>query len=140
MVIQQFAEIGGFRFKVQKIPYNRFNADFAGKAPLVTDGYFSRPSVDTSTYPFFHSEGTSNSYAWKYSNPKVDEILSSARREPKLENQRSLYVEFQKELVANPASFIPYNKQFSCAYGSSVTGIKTHPMQWFDLRDASVSG
>ena len=138
VTLQQLAAPGGFALEVQRIPYIRFNAEFAGKAPLIVDGYFSRPSIDTATYPFFHSSGTSNSFAWKYSNPKVDEILSKARREPDLGRQRELYVAFQHELHADPASFIPYNKSFTCGYRASVQGLKTHPMLWFDLRRASL--
>ncbi|MGH6860644.1 MAG: ABC transporter substrate-binding protein [Phyllobacterium sp.] len=140
VTLQQLAQPGGFNFSVQQVPYARFSADFAAKAPIVIDGYFSRPSVDTSTYPFFHSKGLSNSYAWLYNNPKVDEILTNARSEADMAKQKDLYIAFQKELHENPAGFIAYNKNFSCAYRSAVQGVRTHPMQWFDLRKVSIEG
>jgi hypothetical protein len=28
---------------------------------------------------------------------------------------------------------------FACGYRKSVTGVKTHPMRWFDLRNATVA-
>ena len=57
-----------------------FDAEVSGKAPIYVDGFFARPTVDTSTYPFFHSQGSWNPRMWHYSNPDVDKALDAARR------------------------------------------------------------
>ena len=45
----------------------------------------------------------------------------------------------QVALAANPASFFAYAVNYACAYRKSVSGVKTHPMRWFDLRTATVA-
>ena len=32
-----------------------------------------------------------------------------------------------------------YSVNFACAYRKTVTGVKTHPMRWFDLRQADLA-
>jgi len=41
-------------------------------------------------------------------------------------------------LAADPASFFAYAVNFACAYRQSVKGVNTHPMRWFDLRNAMI--
>jgi len=53
--------------------------------------------------------------------------------------QKIQYVAMQAAMVANPPGFFAYAMNFACAYRNSVTGVKTHPMRWFDLRTASLS-
>jgi peptide/nickel transport system substrate-binding protein len=139
VTLQQLVTPGGFTLDVQRVPYLRFSAEFAGKAPLLIDGYFSRPTIDTATYPFLHSTGTSNQHSLHYKNPKLDDTLDAARRAVDVSKQRELYVQMQQELVDDPACFFAYTKNFSCAYRPAVQGLKTHPMQWFDLRTAHIA-
>ena len=37
--------------QVQRVPFSSYDAEVSGKAPLYIDGYFARPTIDTSTYP-----------------------------------------------------------------------------------------
>ena len=54
-------------------------SEVSGKAPLYIDGYFARPTIDTSTYPFLHSSGSWNAKLWHYSDKAVDDALAAAR-------------------------------------------------------------
>ena len=137
VTLQQLAKPGGFDLQVQRVPFSSFDAEVSGKAPLYIDGYFARPTIDTSTYPFLDSTGSWNTRLWHYGNPKVDAALTAARLSGDTAVQRQNYVAMQQALYADPAGFIAYSVNFACAYRKAVTGVKTHPMRWFDLRQAA---
>jgi peptide/nickel transport system substrate-binding protein len=138
VALQQLAKPGGFDIEIQRVPFARYNAEVSGKAPFYIDGYFARPTIDTGIYPFFRSEGSWNERLFHYKNPKVDEVLDKARLTGKPEEQKPLYVSFQKYLAEDPAGYIAYAVNFICAYRGEVKDVATHPMRWFDLRTARV--
>ncbi|MEO8714941.1 MAG: ABC transporter substrate-binding protein [Acetobacteraceae bacterium] len=139
VTLQQLAKPGGFDLQVQRVPFSSYDAEVSGKAPLYIDGYFARPTIDTSTYPFLHSDGSWNVKLWHYKDPKVDQALEAARLSGDLAVQKTQYIAMQTALNANPAGFFAYAVNYACAYRKSVGGIKTHPMRWFDLRSATVT-
>ena len=138
VTLQQLAKPGGFDLQVQRVPYSNFGAEVSGKAPLYIDGFFGRPTVDTSVYAFLRSKGSWNDRLWHYSNPAVDKPLDAARLTPDLDQQKKSYIEFQSALVADPASFFAYAVNFACAYRRDAQ-VLTHPMRWFDLRHATLA-
>jgi peptide/nickel transport system substrate-binding protein len=137
VTLQQLAKPAGFDLQVQRVPYSSFDAEVSGKAPLYVDGFFARPTIDSSTYPFLHSTGTWNSRLWHYKNPTVDAALLAARLSGDVGVQKAQYVIMQEAMYKDPASFFAYSVNFACAYAKGVSGIKTHPMRWFDLRMAT---
>jgi peptide/nickel transport system substrate-binding protein len=139
VTLQQLAKPGGFDLQVQRVPFSSYDAEVSGKAPLYIDGYFARPTIDTSTYPFLHSRGSWNAKLWHYSDARVDAALTAARLSGDASVQKTQYIAMQTALNANPAGFFAYAVNFACAYRTSVGGIKTHPMRWFDLRTATVA-
>ena len=138
VTLQQLAKPGGFDLQVQRVPYSSFSAEVSGKAPLYIDGFFGRPTIDTSVYAFLHSKGSWNERLWHYSNPAVDKPLDAARLTADLAVQKTQYIDFQSALVADPASFFAYAVNFACAYRKGVN-VQTHPMRWFDLRHATIT-
>ncbi len=139
VTLQQLAKPGGFDLQVQRVPFSSYDAEVSGKAPLYIDGYFARPTIDTSTYPFLHSNGSWNAKLWHYSDARVDAALTSARLSGDASVQKMQYIAMQTALNANPAGFFAYAVNFACAYRTSVGGVRTHPMRWFDLRSATVA-
>ncbi len=139
VTLQQLAKPAGFDLAVQRVPFSSYDAEVSGKAPLYIDGYFARPTIDTSTYPFLHSGGSWNAKLWHYTNPAVDAALTKARLTGDLAVQKTHYAEMQAALTADPCGFFAYSVNFACAYGRGVSGIKTHPMRWFDLRAATLA-
>lgn len=134
VTLQQLARPSGFEIEIQRVPFGRYAAEVAGKAPFYIDGYFARPTVDTATYPFLHSRGSWNERLWLYNEPRVDRALEAARLTGDPERQKPHYVEMQRALAENPPGYIAYAVNFACAYRSSVRDVQTHPMRWFDLR------
>ena len=138
VTLQQLAKPGGFDLQVQRMPYSSYNAEVSGKAPLYVDGFFGRPTVDTSVFAFLRSKGSWNERLWHYANADVDRALDAARLSGDLAVQKTNYIAMQAALVADPASFFAYAMNFACAYRKGVAGVKTHPLRWFDLRQATL--
>ena len=139
VTLQQLAKPGGFDLQIQRVPFSSFNAEVSGKAPMYIDGFFGRPTVDTSVFAFLRSKGSWNERLWHYTNPAVDAALDAARLTGDLAVQKQHYIDMQAALVTDPASFFAYAMNFACAYRKAVTGIKTHPLRWFDLRTATIA-
>ena len=139
VTLQQLAKPAGFDLQVQRVPFSSFDAEVSGKAPLYIDGFFGRPTVDTSTYPFYESKGSWNNKLWHYSNPLIDAALTAARLSGDPAVQKMHYIAFQHALNDDPAGFMAYSVNFACAYGKGVSALKTHPMRWFDLRTATLA-
>jgi peptide/nickel transport system substrate-binding protein len=128
----------GIKVDLQRVPWDKFVKDIEGKAALYTDGFYSRPTIDTSIYPWYHSNGSWNTILWNYKNPKMDQVLDAARAAKSDEERAKLYMEFQALAVSEPAGVIPYVLNHTNAYGPKVKGFKSHPMMWLDLRQTTV--
>jgi peptide/nickel transport system substrate-binding protein len=139
VTLQQLLKPAGFDLQVQRVPFSSFDAEVSGKAPLYIDGYFARPTIDTSTYPFLHSKGSWNSRLWHYSNPDVDRALDAARLTGDPAKQKVQYVAMQHGVYDDPPGLFAYAVNFACAYGKTVQNVQTHPMRWFDLTHATLA-
>jgi peptide/nickel transport system substrate-binding protein len=137
VTLQQLGRPGGFEIEIQRVPSSRYLAEIAGKAPLYTDGYLARPTLDTATYSFLHSNGNNNKLLFNYKNPAMDTALEAARRAPAGPEQLGHYHKVQEILTETPAGFFAYSLNFGCAYRAELKGVVGHPMRWFDLRSAS---
>ncbi len=49
---------------MQRVPWDQFVKEIEGKAAFYTDGFYSRPTIDTSIYPFYDSAGSWNTTLW----------------------------------------------------------------------------
>jgi peptide/nickel transport system substrate-binding protein len=139
VTLQQLARPAGFDIEIQRVPFGRYNAEVSGKAPFYVDGYFARPTLDTGTHPFLHSQGSWNQRLWHYKNAEVDRALDAARLTGDPAKQKVEYQAMQRALASDPPGFIAYSVNFACAYRASVRNVKTHPMRWFDLRGGSIA-
>lgn len=137
--LQQLLAPAGFNLEVKRVPFASYDAEVSGKAPLYIDGYFARPTIDTSTYPFLHSKGSWNARLWHYNNPAVDKVLDAARLTGDPAKQKVEYIAMQHGLNDDPPGLFAYAVNFACGYSSRVQNVKTHPMRWFDLRHATLS-
>jgi peptide/nickel transport system substrate-binding protein len=137
VTLQQLLKPAGFDLQVQRVPFSNFSAEVSGKAPLYIDGFFGRPTIDTSVYAFLRSKGSWNDRLWHYANADVDKALDAARLSADNDEQKKQYIAFQAALAADPASFFAYSLNFACAYRKGVK-VQTHPLRWFDLRSATL--
>lgn len=134
IALREMARPIGVNIELQRVPWDKFVADIEGKAAFHTDGFFSRPTVDTSLYPWYHSTGSWNALTWHYSDPKVDQLLDEARKTASEAERKRLYREFQKIAAAEGPGIVPYVLNHVNAHRKEVKGFRSTPMMWLDLR------
>ena len=135
---QQMLKEIGIKAEVQRVPWDKFVADIEGKAAFYTDGFFSRPTLDTSTYPWYHSQGTWNSTLWNYKNPEMDKVLDAIRMAKTEAEQAQLYKRFQEIAVNDVPGVVGYVMNHVNAYRKHVKGFSSHPMMWLDVKRVTV--
>lgn len=138
IAVQHMLKQVGIQVDVVRMPYNRFQTEVSGKAPFYMDGYFTRPTLDTSTYPWYHTSGSWNTRMWHFSSKRIDEVLDKARATRDEKELAKLYKTFQQYAVEDVPGVIAYVMNFANAYRKNVKGFKTHPYLWLDLRNTSV--
>jgi peptide/nickel transport system substrate-binding protein len=138
IAVQHMLKQVGIQVDVVRMPYNRFQTEVSGKAPFYMDGYFTRPTLDTSTYPWYHSTGSWNTRMWHFSSKRIDELLDKARGTKDEKELAKLYQTFQQYAVEDVPGVIAYVMNFANAYRTNVKGFKTHPYLWLDLRNTTV--
>jgi peptide/nickel transport system substrate-binding protein len=138
VAVQAMLRQVGIEVEVQRMPYNRFQTEVSGKAPFYMDGYFTRPSIDSSTYPWYHSTGSWNERMWHFSSKRIDEVLDKARVTKDEKELAKLYQQFQAYAIEDVPGVIAYVMNFANAYKKSVKGFRTHPYLWMDLRNTTM--
>lgn len=128
----------GIDVSIQRVPWDRFISEIEGQAAFFTDGFYGRPTLDTSIYPWYHSGGSWNSQLWNYSNSEMDEVLDNARVAEDEEARAASYKEFQRLAVEEPAGVIPYVLNHANAFTPELGNFSSHPMMWLDLRNATL--
>lgn len=135
----EFLKAVGIQAQIQRVPWDEFVKNVEGKAAFYSDGFYSRPTIDTSIYPFYHSTGSWNTTLWNYKNPKVDAVLDAARGARSDAEREKLYKQFQVIAVDEPAGVIPYVMNHVNATSVRVHNFHSSPMMWLDLRETTVS-
>jgi peptide/nickel transport system substrate-binding protein len=128
----------GIKVEIQRVPWDKFIKEIEGKAAFYVDGFYSRPTLDTSIYPWYHSTGSWNTTLWNYKNPAMDKVLDDARAAKTEEERAKLYSEFQKLAIEQPAGIVPYVLNHTNAYRQNVKNFKSSPMMWLDLRKTTI--
>jgi peptide/nickel transport system substrate-binding protein len=129
----------GIKVDVQRIPWDKFITDIEGKAVFSVDGFYSRPTIDSSIYPFFHSTGSWNTTLWHYKNADMDRVLDGARATGDSAEQARLYKQMQILALQDPPGVIPYVVNHVNAYRNNVQGFHSSAMMWLDLRRVTVT-
>ena len=128
----------GINVDLQRVPWDKFISDIEGKAGFYADGFYSRPTVDTATYPFYDSAGSWNATLWNYKNPEIDALLDRARATASEEERIKLYKQFQAIVLQSPAGVIPYVLNHANAVRRNVRDFHSSPFMWLDLRKTTI--
>jgi peptide/nickel transport system substrate-binding protein len=123
---------------IQRVPWDKFINEVEGKQAFYVDGFYSRPTIDASIYPWYHSTGSWNTTLWNYKNAEMDKILDAARAARSESDQKANYVKFQVLALQDPPGVIPYVINHVNAYRKNVRGFQSSPMMWLDLRKVTV--
>nr|WP_255636062.1 ABC transporter substrate-binding protein [Azospirillum sp. 412522] len=138
LAVRELLKPAGITVNVQRVPFDVFLKDIEGKAGFYIDGFFSRPTIDTSVYPWYHSRGSWNTALWSYSNPKMDTLLDGARQAKSEDEAKALYTQVQALAVEDSPGVIPYVINHINGMSAKVHGFHSHPMMFLDLRDVSI--
>ncbi|TWA67358.1 peptide/nickel transport system substrate-binding protein [Azospirillum brasilense] len=138
LAVRELLKPAGITVNVQRVPFDVFLKDIEGKAGFYIDGFFSRPTIDTSVYPWYHSRGSWNAALWNYANPAMDKLLDGARQASSEEEAKKLYGEVQALAVQDAPGVIPYVINHVNGVSARVQGFTSHPMMFLDLRNVSV--
>ncbi len=138
VAVRDMAKAAGFRINVERVPFASYTANVAGKAQMYIDGYFARPTIDTALYPFYHSTGSWNRQLWLYKNPRVDDLLDTARKTNDEAKRAELFSEFQKIVDETVPSIIAFSAGHVNGVRKNVEGFKSTPMMWLELKDVSI--
>jgi peptide/nickel transport system substrate-binding protein len=138
IAVQHMLKQVNIQVDVVRMPYNRFQTEVSGKSPFYMDGYFTRPTIDTSTYPWYHTTGSWNTRMWHFSSKRIDELLDKARATKDEKELTKMYQTFQQYAVEDVPGVIAYVMNFANAYRKNVTGFKTHSYLWLDLRNTDL--
>lgn len=136
VAIQQMLKPAGINVKLERVPYSRWGATVAGKAPFYMDGYLSRPTIDTATYPWYHSSGSWNKQMWNFKSDRIDTALDKGRLATSEDERKEQYKLFQKDALEDVPGVVMYVINFATAYRNNLQGYRTHPYSWMDLRRA----
>lgn len=139
LAVRELLKPVGITVNIQRVPFDVFLKDIEGKAGFYIDGFFSRPTIDTSVYPWYHSRGSWNTGLWNYSNPKMDEVLDKARQAGSEDEAKALYMEVQAIAVQDSPGVIPYVINHVNGISAKVEGFRSHPMMFLDLNNVSIS-
>ena len=138
IAVQHMLKQVNIQVEVVRMPYNRFQTEVSGKSPFYMDGYFTRPTLDTSTYPWYHTSGSWNTRMWHFSSKRMDELLDRARGTRDEKELAKIYQTFQQYAVEDVPGVIAYVMNFANAYRTNVKGFRTHSYLWLDLRNTTV--
>lgn len=128
----------GINLDVQRTPMDKMMQEIEGKAALFVTQIFSRPTLDTSIYPFFHSKGTYNAGLWNVNDPDIDKLIDSARATPSDAERNEIYKRFQARALEVPSGITLYLQNHTNAYRKNVKNFRSSQMLWLDLRNVSV--
>ena len=139
LAVRDMAKAAGFRIAIERVPLASYTANVSGKQPMYVDGYFARPTVDTSIYPFFYSSGTWNNQLWHYRNARVDELLDLARRTNDEGRRTDIFREYQAIMDQTVPGIIAYAALHVNGVRKTVQNFHSTPMQWLELKDVGLA-
>lgn len=123
---------------LQTVPWDQFISNVEGKEAFYVTGFFSRPTIDTSTWSWYHSSGSWNSGIWNYNNPEMDKILEAGRRANSEAERQKIYGEFQALALNDSPAVIPYVLNHAVGYRSNVKNFSAHWMLILDLESVTL--
>lgn len=128
----------GITANLQTVPWDKFLSDIEGKAAFYVTGFFSRPTIDTSTWSWYHSSGSWNAGIWNYNNPEMDKILEAGRRSNDDAERRKIYGDFQALALNDSPAVIPYVLNHAVGYSKKVKNFEAHWMLILDLEGVTL--
>jgi len=140
-VIQSQLKGIGINVKIQVLEYGAYiEATAKGEHQVSIGGWGNATGDgDYNQFNLFNSksQGAAGNSAF-YSNPEVDQLIESARKESDSEKRKALYSEAQK-IEREEVPYVPIrNYEHLAVYGKSVNGLWLNPANYLMLEDITV--
>lgn len=140
-VIQSQLKGIGINVKIQVLEYGAYiEATAKGEHQVAIGGWGNATGDgDYNQYNLFNSksQGAAGNSAF-YSNPEVDKLIESARKESDSEKRKELYSQAQK-IEREDVPYVPIrNYEHLAVYGKSVNGLWLNPANYLMLDDITV--
>jgi peptide/nickel transport system substrate-binding protein len=134
---REMARQVGVEIKVVRVPADVYWSDYGGKTPFHIGNWGFRPSIDETFMNAYHSTSKNNESKW--SSPKLDELIDSARSEQDQGKRKELYVQAQQLLLEEGAVIIPYFRPVAIALRSTIQNFFLHPAGWLDFSTVRIA-
>jgi len=131
IALQQLLAPAGINVQIARVPLDKFFGEIEFNAEFYVTGFSARPTVDTMTYPMFHSTGSWNLAHWE--NAEVDALLEAARQTLDSEKQKYYYSRLQTLIAEDAPLSIPYLHLHFDAFGEYVKGYRSDPFTLIEL-------
>ena len=132
LAVREMAKPIGLDIAIDAIDISRYWTDIEYRAPMYTDNWGARQTINASIKPFYETGGGNNCAG--YSDPALDEVLNRAESEADFKARKALYNKAMEMVSESAVTIIPYFKGFYIAMNKSIGGVSAHPMtyMWLD--------
>lgn len=103
--LQGFGAKVGFNFKIRQVPTDGYWSTYWTKYPMTYGSINNRPNVGMIFDLFYRSTSATNEAHWK--EPKLDQLLDSARAESDFAKRKAIYGDIQTLAHENSGTVIP---------------------------------
>lgn len=133
---REMARPAGIDITVTRVPADIYWTDYGGQVPFHIGNWNFRPTIDETFMVAYHSRSQQNESKW--SSPKLDALIDTARSEADLAKRKALYKEAQALIREEGAVVIPYFRPVLMAMRQTLQGFKPHPTGWLDFSDVQI--
>lgn len=128
---RDMARPAGINIEVIRVPPDVYWTDYGGKVPFHIGNWNFRPSIDETLMLAYHSQSQQNESKW--SSPKLDHLIETARSKGDPAKRKALYQAAQALIHEEGRSVIPYFRPVLMAMRQTLQGFKPHPTGWLIL-------
>ncbi len=123
--LQAFGAKVGFNFKVRQVPTDGYWSTYWTKFPITYGSISNRPNVGMIFDLFYRSTSSTNEAHWK--EPKLDQLLDSARAEGDFDKRKAIYGDMQTLVHESSGTVIPVFTAILDAMSKNIRGYVPNP-------------
>ncbi|WP_454827485.1 ABC transporter substrate-binding protein [Paraburkholderia xenovorans] len=123
--MQSFGAQAGFNFVVRQVPTDGYWSTYWTKRPITYGSISNRPNVGMIFELFYTSKSPTNEARWK--DPKLDQLLESARAEGDFNKRKAIYGDMQTLVHDSSGTIVPVFDVILDGVSKNVRGYKPNP-------------
>jgi peptide/nickel transport system substrate-binding protein len=123
--LQAFGAQAGFNFVVRQVPTDGYWATYWTKRPITYGSISNRPNVGMIFELFYTANSPTNEAHWR--DPKLDQLLASARAEGDFKKRKAIYGDMQTLVHDSSGTVIPVFDVILDGVSKKIRGYKSNP-------------